>query len=169
VAAGDAAYWQRLGASGLFAPASGSSFRRNLALVDVATCHFYPEKWGVRRGLEDEAGCRWIELHAAEARAAGKPLLVEEFGLSNVAVGDRAPRPLAERRRTYASWLACAARVGVAAAGPWGFAHHDRPDGWDDFTFYRHDPPAPIDRYADVIESAARTLARANPVPTFGT
>lgn len=157
-AAKDPAAWKRLGAGALFAPENGSSFRRHLAIaeLDLATCHFYPEKWGVRRGVEEEAGRRWIEEHALEARAAGKPLLVEEFGLSNVATGDRKPRPLAERRRAYASWLACAEAAGVAGIGPWGFAHDDRPDGWDDFTFYRHQPPAPIDRYADLIEAAAR-------------
>ena len=161
--AADAALWQRLGGGALYEPANGSSFRRHLAIaeLDLATCHFYPEKWGLRRGVEEEAGRRWIDAHAALARAAGKPLLVEEFGLANVALGARRPRPLAERRRAYAAWFAAAESAGVAGVGPWGFAHHDRPDGWDAFTFYRHDPPAPIDRYADLVEAAARRLVRA--------
>jgi len=169
VSTDDAAYWQRVGGAGLFAPETGSSFRRNLQAVDLATCHFYPEKYGVKSGLEEEAGVRWIQSHAAQARAAGKPLLVEELGLSNVALGDRKPRPLAERRRAYATWLQCGAAAGVAGIGPWGFAHHDRPDGWDDYTFYRHDPPAPIDRYADLIEAAARSLACALAAPKLTT
>jgi mannan endo-1,4-beta-mannosidase len=162
VAADDRALWLRLGGALPFAPDGGGSFRRHLQLdeLDLATCHWFPEKWGFRRGVEEEAGRRWIELHAAQARAAGKPLLVEEFGLANVALGDRKPRPLAERRRAYAAWLDAAEAAGVAGVGPWGFAHHDRPDGWDAFTFYRHDPPAPIDRYADLVEAAARRIGR---------
>ena len=162
VACPDPAFWKRVGGAAAFAPENGMSFARHLGAVDLATCHLYPEKWGWRRGVEIEAGTRYIEWHAEVARAAGRPLVVGEFGLANVALADvpgHAPRPLMERRRAYDAWFAAAHHAGVAGIGPWLFHYDDRADGWDDFAFYRHEPPAPIDRYADIVETWARVFS----------
>jgi mannan endo-1,4-beta-mannosidase len=158
----DRAFFTRVGGAHAFAPANGISFRKNLAAVDVGTCHLYPESWGWRRGVEVEAGERWIAWHAEAARAAGRPLVVAEFGLANAAlarVAGHAPRPLMERRRAYDAWFAAAHAAGAAGIGPWLFHYDDRPDGWDDYAFYKHTPPAPIDRYADLVEKWARKFA----------
>jgi mannan endo-1,4-beta-mannosidase len=61
----------------------------------------------------------------------------------------------------YRTWLGAAERSGVAGIGPWLFAHDDRPDAWDDFTFYWKSgtrPDARGNRYADLLADAARAL-----------
>ena len=48
--------------------------------------------------------------------------------------------------------------LGLAGIGPWLFAHDDRPDAWDDFTFYWKSgtlPDDPANRYADLLRDAA--------------
>jgi mannan endo-1,4-beta-mannosidase len=130
--------------------------------IDLASAHYYPEKYGIPAGLEREAGERYITEHAAIARAAGKPLYVGELGLGNEGA-EFARSSLDERRAIYRAWFDVAARSGVAGIGPWLFAHDARPDAWDDFTFYWKDgtaPDAPVNRYADLLaEAAARFSA----------
>jgi mannan endo-1,4-beta-mannosidase len=158
----DAQFFGKVGASHLFSPLTGTSFSRHLEcpFVDLASCHFYPEKYGIRAGAEEEAGCAWIEGHTRRAAAAGRPLIVGELGLANE--GRPGARfALSERRRIYARWLAQARSAGAAGAGMWLLAHDDRPDEWDDFTFYvRSDAPLddPRNRYADLIADAAAML-----------
>lgn len=132
----DARFWRDAGGEHLFQPATGTSFHRHVACpdVDLASCHFYPEKYGIRRGAEVEAGCAWIEEHARIAAAAGKRLLVGELGV----------RQRTLRATAYETWLASAARAGCAAVGPWLFAYDARPADWDEFTFYRSDPIARV-------------------------
>ncbi len=130
----DRRFWQQVGASQLFAPSTGTSFNLHLECpdVDLASCHFYPEKYGVRPGAELEAGIAWIEEHASLATRAGKPLVLGEFAVL--------PRP--ERAEWYARWIGAAAAKQAAAAGPWLFAYDERPRDWDEFTFYARDPEA---------------------------
>jgi mannan endo-1,4-beta-mannosidase len=122
--------------------------------ADLVTSHFYPEKWGVPAADEVDAGVRRIAAHATRAAAAGRPLLVDEFGISAAA-------GLARRRAAYRAWLAAAAAApAVAGIGPWGFAYDARPAGWDEFTFYLRDG-RPVDDPDNggaevMIEAAAR-------------
>jgi mannan endo-1,4-beta-mannosidase len=105
--------------------------------LDLASCHFYPHKYGHPRGSEAEAGVAWIEEHARLAAAAGKPLVVGEFGIANGAI------PSEKRLEAYRAWLRAAVdSPGVAGIGPWLFAYRSRPPDWDEFTFYRDDPIA---------------------------
>lgn len=73
-----------------------------LPSIDFGTYHFYPETWGVSAGF----GVRWIDEHARIGTAAGKPVLLEEFGL-----GSSNP----ERFRHYAEWLHMACKKGAGA------------------------------------------------------
>ena len=133
----DEAFWRRAGALHLFAPDTGTSFTKHVACpdVDLASCHFYPEKYGVSAGAEREAGCAWIEEHARIAAAASKPLVIGELGLANRWVSwSRFGE--GERRQIYTRWLEAAAEAGVCGIGPWLLAYPARPDRWDDFTFY---------------------------------
>ena len=129
----DLAFWRSVGGAHLFSPDNGSSFRDYLACpdVDLASCHFYPQKYGIRRGAEREAGVAWIEEHARLAARAGKPLVVGEFGIANGGM------PVDERLDCYRAWLRA---DGVAGLGPWLFAYRSRPAAWDEFTFYEGDP-----------------------------
>jgi mannan endo-1,4-beta-mannosidase len=156
----DERYWRGIGGAHLFEPAQGASFSRHVALpeIDLASVHFYPEKYGLAPGREAEAGEAWIAAHAAIARAAGKPLYVGEIGLGNEHASF-ARCSLAERRAIYRAWFAAAERAGAAGMGLWVFAYDARPDEWDDFTFYLRDGlplDAPENRYADLVAEAAR-------------
>ena len=62
--------------------------------IDLGTFHLYPTQWS--KGDRAEAfGIEWIEQHLEAARRAGKPTLLEEFGLP------ASP----ERESIYRSWL----------------------------------------------------------------
>jgi hypothetical protein len=132
----DERFWRSVHGAQLFSPATGTSFSRHLACadVDLASCHFYPEKYGIRPGAEREAGIAWIEEHASLATQAGKQLLVGELGLN----------PSPRRAAIYADWIAAARAKRAAAAGLWLFAYDGRPAEWDEFTFYARDPEAQI-------------------------
>ncbi|MFL5272546.1 MAG: cellulase family glycosylhydrolase [Anaeromyxobacteraceae bacterium] len=139
------------GEEGLDAP--GSRFARNTASpwVDYGSVHLFPEPWGVAPGATAGFGTAFIARRGAEARAAGKPLLVGELGLRNDGL------PLEARRETYRRWLECARRAGAGAA-IWLFANDGRPDAWDPYTFRWIDGTAPADpanRYADLVQEAA--------------
>ena len=145
----DERFWRRVGGAHLFAPDNGGSFTRYLACpdVDLASCHFYPQKYGIVAGAEAEAGCAWIEEHQRIAACAGKPLVVGELG-----------HAAADRARVYGSWLRTAGRARVAGIGPWLFAYRSRPAAWDEFTFYADDP------IAGLLGRAARKISRENSV-----
>ncbi|KAM3067307.1 hypothetical protein ACMFMG_005331 [Clarireedia jacksonii] len=61
-----------------FTTGPGLNFTDLLAIptLDFATIHLYPSSWGEI----DAWGSSWISFHAAAAKAAGKPLIVEEYG-----------------------------------------------------------------------------------------
>jgi mannan endo-1,4-beta-mannosidase len=121
--------------------------------VDLASVHLFPESWGAAGDAVAAFGARHLDTRIAEARALGKPVLVGEFGLRNDGL------PLDDRRAVYRGWFRCARRAGAGGEAPWMFAYDARPDGWDAFTFYDRDgtvPADPVNRYADLVEEAAR-------------
>jgi mannan endo-1,4-beta-mannosidase len=65
-----------------------------IAAIDFGTYHFYPEAWGMR----PSDGRRWIEKHIEAGRRAGKPVVLEEYGLGDAA----------DRERWYPEWKAAA-------------------------------------------------------------
>jgi mannan endo-1,4-beta-mannosidase len=117
--------------------------------LDLASCHFYPHKYGVPPGDERAAGIAWIEERARLAAAFGKPLVVGEFGIANGVLDSN------ERVAIYRAWIEAAARAGAAGIGPWLFAYGARPAAWDEFTFYAGDP------IATLLEACSRTFAAA--------
>ena len=56
----------------------GVDFELNLKIptLDYATFHLYPDQWGYPFSW----GSSWIEQHDALAEAAGKPVVLEEYG-----------------------------------------------------------------------------------------
>ncbi|GIC93185.1 glycoside hydrolase 5 family protein [Aspergillus udagawae] len=59
----------------------GSNFTRNLAIptIDFGTFHLYPDSWGTTH----EWGNGWVKSHGAACKAAGKPCLFEEYGVTS--------------------------------------------------------------------------------------
>ena len=145
----DAAFWQDALPKHLLE--DGASFLLNTASphVDYGSVHLYPELWGVDSGDAPRVGAQWIAEHAQISHGLGKPLLITELGLVN-----EGGLNLSERRAVYRGWLTCAQRSGAAVVSPWLFAHDDRPEHWDPFTFYLKDgsdPADPVNRYADIL------------------
>jgi len=65
-------------------PGVGIDFVKNLAIetLDFGTFHSYPESWG-ETANESAWGVQWIQDHATAQVNANKPVLLEEFGVTN--------------------------------------------------------------------------------------
>lgn len=65
---------------------SGVDWKRLVALpgIDYGTLHFYPNDWG----KDADWAVQWIQDHIQDGHAAGKPVVVEEFGWRDLATRD---------------------------------------------------------------------------------
>jgi len=105
--------------------------------IDFGTFHLYPQAWKERDPLR--FGLRWIEQHLAAGRDAGKPMLLEEYGIS---IGG--PRGLSSARARddiYRAWLRLIVEQNGAGDLAWMLASTDDETGepypdYDRFTFY---------------------------------
>ncbi|KAI1298250.1 glycoside hydrolase superfamily [Xylaria venustula] len=63
-----------------FTYGEGLDFEANLKIstLDFSTLHLYPSSWGT----STDWGNLWITAHAAACEAAGKPCLLEEYGIT---------------------------------------------------------------------------------------
>jgi mannan endo-1,4-beta-mannosidase len=63
----------------------GEDFTRNTALptIDFATVHVYPDHWQIEAKEYDWIGPNYIADRAKVAHAAGKPIIMEEYGMEN--------------------------------------------------------------------------------------
>jgi len=140
-------YWHSVGA-GWQVTGTGMDFGRNTAAVDLGSIHLYPEHWGWNPEQMEEAGVAWIQQRAAAARAVERPVVLGEFGLSNAGLS------VAERRRLYRVWMEAARREpNVCGVLSWSFSTDDRPDDWDDYTWYYREETSPedtVNRMADL-------------------
>ncbi|GAB1207351.1 hypothetical protein APSETT445_006066 [Aspergillus pseudonomiae] len=59
----------------------GSDFAKNLAIptIDFGTFHLYPSSWGTT----NDWGNGWVTSHGAACKAAGKPCMFEEYGVTS--------------------------------------------------------------------------------------
>ncbi|QRW08113.1 Cellulase (glycosyl hydrolase family 5 protein) [Ceratobasidium sp. AG-Ba] len=85
VAMGDEGFYNQPGA--LTYPYQGSEgidFDANLRIssIDFGTFHSYPESWGQASNSVDW-GTQWIKDHATSQKAVGKPVIIEEFGVTS--------------------------------------------------------------------------------------
>ncbi|RLN90737.1 hypothetical protein BBJ28_00021266, partial [Nothophytophthora sp. Chile5] len=69
----------------LYSGVSGVDFDANLAIdsIDYGTYHTYPDNWSVATDELASWGVQWIEDHAASGVAAGKPVVMEEYGVKS--------------------------------------------------------------------------------------
>jgi mannan endo-1,4-beta-mannosidase len=101
----------------------------NVPDIDFGTFHLYPQAWKQRDPLS--FGLRWIEQHLAAGRSAGKPMLLEEYGMT---IGG-------ERDNIYRAWLRSVLEQEGAGDLAWMIASTDDETGelypdYDQFTFY---------------------------------
>lgn len=122
--------------------------------VDFGTYHLYPDHWGQTVAW----GTTWIADHLALGRAAGKPTVLEEYGLRD-ATSDQAARTSA-----YTAWNDAVLNGGGVGAEFWMLAGSDGAGGvypdYDGFTIYRNGPAAAL-----LTAKAAAFAARDNHTP----
>ena len=109
----------------------------NVPGIDFGTFHLYPHAWKQRDPLS--FGLRWIERHLTAGRSAGKPMLLEEYGMT---LGGRGGLSSAgERDDIYRAWLRSVVEQEGAGDLAWMIASTDDETGepypdYDRFTFY---------------------------------
>lgn len=114
--------------------------------IDFGTFHLYPESWGHRTSWASQ----WIEDHISAAQAAGKPTLLEEYGIIARRDSQGAVTDDSRRRRAYQRWHEVVAKRGGNAALFWMLAGlDDEPDAihgmypdYDHFIMYSTDAAA---------------------------
>jgi mannan endo-1,4-beta-mannosidase len=109
----------------------------NVPDIDFGTFHLYPQAWKQRDPLS--FGLRWIEQHLAAGRSAGKPMLLEEYGMT--IGGRRGLSSASERDEIYRAWLDSVLAQDGAGDLAWMIASTDDETGeryrdYDRFTFY---------------------------------
>jgi mannan endo-1,4-beta-mannosidase len=109
----------------------------NVTEIDFGTFHLYPQAWKQRDPLS--FGLRWIEQHLAAGRSAGKPMLLEEYGMT--VGGRRGLSSASERDDIYRAWLRVVLEQEGAGDLAWMIASTDDETGelypdYDRFTFY---------------------------------
>jgi mannan endo-1,4-beta-mannosidase len=143
--------------------AEGTDHTAFLALphVDFGTFHLYPESWGTRTSW----GSQWIEDHIQAAQQAGKPTLLEEYGIIARRDAGGTITDDSRRRRVYARWHDVVRERGGAAGLFWMLAGtDDEPDAvsgmypdYDHFELYSKDTEAqPIREFAASMATDAR-------------
>jgi mannan endo-1,4-beta-mannosidase len=156
VAVGDEGFLTAPGRSGL--PYDGRYGVDHAALValkdvDFGTYHLYPDHWK----QEDRWGEAWIEEHVELARAAGKPTLLEEYGVTSER--DASGKIADEERRAHAyrRWHEMVSKRGGSGSLLWMLGGRDDQERWypdyDHFTMYEND------RTAKWLASSAPRLA----------
>ncbi|KAF9062870.1 glycoside hydrolase family 5 protein [Rhodocollybia butyracea] len=89
-----------------FSSSLGIDFAANLNIstLDFGTFHLYPDSWGEPA---NPFGTQWIVDHATAMRASNKPILLEEFGITN------------DEEDVYGSWYSAILSNNVAGDLIW--------------------------------------------------
>ncbi|MFL6450527.1 MAG: cellulase family glycosylhydrolase [Bryobacteraceae bacterium] len=143
LAVGDEGFFCRRGRSHLYNGTYGVDFEALLALpaIDFGTFHMYIQHWG--ESADSHFPKRWIRDHIEAGSRAGKPVVLEEFGI----LCDEAPEMTDESRRVlYRDWTTCMRGEGGAGALAWMLGN-DSPETArlsDKYTIYgpSQTPPA---------------------------
>lgn len=105
----------------------GVDFVKNLAIktLDYGTFHMYPDQWGYNYSW----GSTWIAQHNAIGKAAGKPVVLEEYAAPTAAL----------RKAWMPLWQDTVLKqTSVAADAFWQFAttFADGVDPYDEYAVY---------------------------------
>lgn len=145
VAVGDEGFYGDSGNSDYpYSDYEGVAWKRLISLpkVDYGTTHLYPISWGETadpRGW----GHTWITNHIRDAKAIGKPVVIEEFGLP-----DQTQTPgfdEATRVATYTDWTGAVESAGGAGDQAWLVtALTDAGVRYGDYDGFRITYPSPV-------------------------
>jgi mannan endo-1,4-beta-mannosidase len=91
----------------------GIDFAANLAIstIDFGTFHLYPESWG-QTANPTSFGTQWITDHATMQKAANKPVIMEEFGVTDT------------QATTYQTWWNTVVSSGLTGDLIWQAGSH---------------------------------------------
>ncbi|KAF9469516.1 CEL4a mannanase [Collybia nuda] len=136
VGLGDEGFYNQPGAPTYpYQGGEGVDFDANLAIttLDFGTFHSYPVPWG-QSSNPQAWGTQWITDHAASQNKAGKPVIIEEFGVT-----DNQPT-------VYTAWFNQIISSGLAGDLIWQAGSHlSTGDTWNDgYAVYPDGPVYPI-------------------------
>ena len=147
VGVGDEGYFRRILAFGnnLYNGSFGVDCKKLLSLpsIDFGTCHLYPEFAPSEPAVA--FGSRWIQEHIAAGNGAGKPMIIEEYGM-------KIDSGAAARQGAFETWLDQVSAGQGAGALVWMIAS-TMPDGqrypdYDHYTVYSPDDAPAIRSFA---------------------
>jgi mannan endo-1,4-beta-mannosidase len=136
-----------VGDEGYFANASGELYDGRHGVdctaflevpeIDFGTFHLYPQIWRKKDAIS--FGLQWIEQHLKAGEILGKPMLLEEYGLT--LGGARGLTSATERDLVYSAWLRSILVQEGAGDLAWMLASTDNLTGkpyedFDHYTFY---------------------------------
>jgi mannan endo-1,4-beta-mannosidase len=110
---------------------SGVDWNRLLSLpnIDFGTFHLYPEHWGdIFSKNPLKSGNEWIIAHAEAAKAIGKPVILEEYGIQKTGANNR--------DFIYESWTKTAYEQGIAGTLFWILSGIDTGESADEAGLY---------------------------------
>ncbi|WEK54903.1 MAG: cellulose binding domain-containing protein [Candidatus Cohnella colombiensis] len=108
VAVGDEGFYNKSGNSDYpYGGGEGVDWLRLIALpnIDYGTYHLYPSGWGET----SQWGNQWITDHINDGARAGKPVVLEEYGIADQSTRDS----------VYQSWLGIVNQLGGAGSQFW--------------------------------------------------
>jgi mannan endo-1,4-beta-mannosidase len=140
-----------------------------VSTVDYGTFHLYPQGWGEnpqnKPGTDPVVwGTTWITDHIADGRAAGKPVVLEEYGLAINA--DTGVPDVARRDAGYAAWTNAVLDNGGAGDQFWLLTSRvDDGSFYPDYDGYRvywyNDPGNPSNSTAHLLSAHAKAISSA--------
>ncbi|KAJ7859651.1 glycoside hydrolase [Mycena olivaceomarginata] len=136
VTLGDEGFFNRPGSNNfdfVYQGTLGIDFEANIKIttLDFATFHMYPQSWGeTANPNSDTWGVQWITDHATVMKAANKPAILEEFGLTGT------------RNTTYADWYSAVLSTGITGDLIWqaGSQLTNGPTADDGYAIFPTDP-----------------------------
>lgn len=150
----------------------GDHWKQYLALptIDYGTVHLYPQSWGedpaAKPGTDPVAwGTTWITQHLSDGAALGKPVVIEEYGLSVSAAEGIADE--AARDSGYQAWTNAVLSNGGAGDQFWLLTSRlDDGSFYPDYDGYRiiwdSDPSNATAAAAQLLSAHAKAMAAAS-------
>lgn len=143
----------------------GNRWKTMLAVrtVDYGTFHMYPQGWGdVAVPNPVPWGTKWITDHIADGKKLGKPVVLEEFGLT-IDATKHVP-DVAARDAGYTEWTAAIEKGGLSASDQFWILTSRIDDGsyYEDYDGYRimwrNDADNPSNSTAHLLSAHAKRM-----------